>query len=185
MHDTPLDAHEHAEHAHHAVHDPFASRVTITIAVLAVVAAAAGSLETYESGGAIIEANKAVLAQDRATDEWNLFQAKSLKKNMYAIAADAGGPRSNAYAAKSKDEASGQDEAQTEAKALEKERREDLALSDKHEHRHHRLSVAATLLEIGIAICTIAIITRKQAPWIGAVTLGVLGIAGVALAYLT
>ena len=185
MHDTPLDAHEHAEHAHHAAHDPFAARVTITIAVLAVLAATAGSLETYESGGAIIEANKAVLAQDRATDEWNLFQAKSLKKNMYAIAADAGGPKADAYKAKSKDEASGQDAAQIEAKALEKERQEELALSDRHEHRHHRLSIAATLLEIGIAISTIAIITRKQAPWIGAVTLGVLGLAGVALAYLT
>jgi hypothetical protein len=186
MSDPALDAHEHAEHAQHAAHqnDPFTSRVSITIAVLAVVAAAAGSLETYESGGAIIEANKAVLSQDRATDEWNLYQAKSLKKNMYAIAADAGGAKAAVYTAKAKDEGAGQDQAQTEAKALEQEREKDLTLSDRHEHRHHRLSIAATLLEIGIAISTIAIITRKTAPWIGAVTLGVLGIVGVALAYL-
>ncbi len=92
MHDAALDAHEHSEHAQHAAHehDPFVTRVSITIAILAVIAATAGSLETYESATAIIEANKAVLAQDRATDEWALFQAKSLKKNMYAIAGDAG-----------------------------------------------------------------------------------------------
>jgi hypothetical protein len=186
MSDPALDAHEHREHAEHAAHanDPFISRVSITIAILAVVAAAAGSLEAYESASAIIEANKAVLSQDRATDEWNLFQAKSLKKNMFAIAADAGGAKAASYLAKSKDEASGQDAAQTEAKALEAEREHDLALSDVHEKRHHRLGIAATLLEIGIAISTIAIITKKRWPWIGAASLGVIGAVVAGLAYL-
>jgi len=37
-HDPALEAHEHAEHAEHAAHarDPFISRVSITVAVLAV-----------------------------------------------------------------------------------------------------------------------------------------------------
>jgi hypothetical protein len=187
MHDAALEAHEHTEHAHHAAHeqDPFVSRVSITIAILAVVAATAGSLETFESATAIIEANKAALAQDRATDEWNLYQAKSLKKNMYAIAADAGGARAADYKAKAADEASGQNGAQTEAKALEKEREQDLALSDRHERRHHRLGIAATLLEVGIAISTIAIITRQRWPWMGAVALGLAGAAVAGLAYLS
>ena len=36
-HDPALEAHEHAEHAEHAAHlrDPFISRVSITVAVLA------------------------------------------------------------------------------------------------------------------------------------------------------
>jgi hypothetical protein len=187
MSDTPLEAHEHLEHAEHAAHenDPFISRVSITIAILAVVAAAAGSLETFESASAIIEANKAVLSQDRATDQWNLYQAKSLKKNMYQIAGDAGGSKADAYKAKAKDEGVGQDSAQTAAKSLESERDHDLALSEKHERRHHRLAIAATLLEIGIAISTIAIITKSRWPWIGAASLGVVGAAVVALAYLT
>jgi hypothetical protein len=187
MHDAPLEAHEHAEHAEHAAHanDPFISRVSITIAILAVVAAAAGSLETFESASAIIEANKAVLNQDRATDQWNLYEAKSLKKNIYQIAADGGGPKADAYKAKAKDEGSGQDTAQAAAKGLETERDHDLALSDTHERRHHRLAIAATLLEIGIAVSTIAIITKKRWPWIGAASLGLLGAGAVALAYLT
>jgi hypothetical protein len=186
MNDPALEAHEHVEHAEHAAHanDPFVSRVSITIAILAVVAAAAGSLETFESASAIIEANKAVLVQDKATDAWNLYEAKSLKKNMYAIAADAGGAKADAYKAKAKDEGLGQDAAQTQAKQLEGDREQDLALSDRHERRHHRLAIAATLLEIGIAISTIAIVTKKRWPWIGAASLGVIGAAVVGLAYL-
>jgi hypothetical protein len=185
MVDLPLEAHEHAEHAEHAAHenDPFTSLVSITIAILAVIAAAAGSLETFESASAIIEANKAVLFQDRATDQWNLYEFKSLKKNIYGLAADQGGPKADADKAKSKDEAAGQDAAQAEAKALEAQRDEALKLSDRHERRHHRLAIGATLVEIGIAISTIAIITRKRWPWIGAAGLGAIGAAVALLAY--
>ena len=74
------------------------------------IAAVAGSLETYESGAAIISANEAVLNQDRATDQWNFFEAKSLKKNLYDLAADAGGAKAAGYKAKAQDEGVGQDE---------------------------------------------------------------------------
>src|ERR1700754_3697359 len=91
-HDTPLDAHEHAENAEHAAHvrDPFISKVSITVAILAVLAATAGSLETVEGGRAITESSEAVLAQDQATDAWNEYQADSLKRHMYDIAAENG-----------------------------------------------------------------------------------------------
>ena len=181
MNDPALDAREHAEHAEHAAHEnnPFISQVSITIALLAVVAAVTGSLETVESGGAIIAANEAVLAQDQATDQWSFFQAKSVKKNLYAIAADAAGPKADDYRAKAKQEGADQEKAQDEAKTLEAESRRDQALSQRHENRHHRLTVGATFLEIGIAISTIAIITRKRWPW---VISGVLGLAGAVVA---
>src|SRR5947209_8975351 len=94
-HDPALEAHEHAEHAEHAAHahDPFISRVSITIAVLAVLAASVGSLETIEAGGAITSASEAVLSQDKATDLWGEYQADSLKKHLYGLAADAGGAK--------------------------------------------------------------------------------------------
>jgi hypothetical protein len=184
--DPTLDAHDHAEHARHAAHenDPFISQVSITIAVLAVVAAVASSLEAFESGSAIIAANQAVLAQERATDQWNFYEAKSLKKNIYAIAADQGGARAADYAKKSKEEGAGQDQAQADAKTLETARDQALARSEAHEARHHRLSVAATLIEMGIAISTIAIITRRRWPWIGSALLGAAGMIVAGLAYL-
>lgn len=51
--------------------------------------------------------------------------------------------------------------------ALEDEaaRDEKLAEGPIHEHRHHWLAAAATLAEIGIAICTVAIITRRKLFW--------------------
>ncbi len=185
MSDPALDAHEHAEHAEHAAHEnnPFVSQVSITIALLAVVAAIASSLETYESASAIIEANRAVLSQDKATDAWNFFEAKSLKKNMFVLAADAGGAKAAGYLVKAKDEGAGQDVAQAQAKGLEKERDEALVASATHESRHHHLGVAATLLEMAIAISTIAIITRKRWPWVISTVLGVLGALAAGLAY--
>src|SRR5471030_1912436 len=99
-HDPALEAHENAEHAEHAAHarDPFISKVSITVAVLAVMAAAAGSLETVEGGRAITASSEAVLAQEQATDAWNEYQADSLKRHMYDIAADGGGGHTSEYA---------------------------------------------------------------------------------------
>ena len=182
----PLAAHEHLEHAEHAVHanDPFISLVSISIAVLAVIAAIVSSLETFESASAIIGANKAVLAQDQATDQWAFYEAKSIKKNLYAIAADAGGARTQDYLKKVKSEGADQDVAQAAAKKLEAAREEQIKLSEVHEGRHHRLTVGATLLEMGIALSTIAIVTKKRWPWYGSIALGGVGAVIAALTYL-
>ena len=100
----PTEHFEHAEHAEHAAHlgDPFTTMVSITIAILAVLAASVGSLETIETAGVTVAKNEAVLMQNKATDNWNFFQAKSLKKNMYEIAAAAGGPKADDFAKQAK-----------------------------------------------------------------------------------
>jgi Domain of unknown function (DUF4337) len=184
--DPALEAHEHAEHAEHAAHenDPFISRVSITIAILAVMAATIGSLETIEAGGAITSSSEAVLSQDKATDLWDEYQADSLKKHLYGIAADAGGAKAAQYAGTAKEQVGKQ--AEIKAKALEQEAERDklLSASRTHEHQHHWLTAAATLLEIGIAICTVAIVTRRRAFWIGSIGLAVGGVALCLAAYL-
>ena len=120
-HDPALEAHEHAEHAEHAAHarDPFISKVSITVAILAVLAATAGSLETVEGGRAITESSDAVLAQNEATDAWNEYQADSLKRHMYDIAAESG---LGHYHNDSLAERAAQDKARAKAEAAEKER---------------------------------------------------------------
>jgi hypothetical protein len=186
VHDPALEAHEHAEHAQHAAHehDPFISRVSITVAVLAVLAASVGSLESIEAGGAITAASEAVLAQDNATDTWNEYQADSLKRHLYGLAADAGGPNAERYKATSAEQGGKQRPLKEEATKLQSERDKLLALSRAHEHRHHWLTAAATLLEVAIAICTVAIITRKRPFWFGSLALGAAGLALFGLAYL-
>ena len=185
-HDPALEAHEHAEHAEHAAHerDGFVSRVSITVAVLAVLAATAGSLETVEAGGAITASSEAVLSQDKATDAWNEFQADSLKRHVYGIAADTGGPHAAQYKATAKDQAAKQTEIRARAQEDEAERDKLMAASARHEHRHHWLTAAATLLEIAIAICTMAIVTRKRAFWQGSLALAALGVVVLGAAYL-
>src|ERR1700760_195427 len=122
--DPALDAHEHAEHAEHAAHarDPFIAKVSITVAILAVMAAAAGSLETVEGGRAITESSEAVLAQDKATDSWNEYQADSLKRHMYEIASVAGSPKADEYAKEIGKDRESQAKAREKAEDAEKDR---------------------------------------------------------------
>ena len=186
-HDPALEAHEHAEHAEHAAHehDPFVSRISITVAVLAVMAATAGSLETVEAGRAIALSSEAVLAQEKATDAWNEYQADSLKRHMYEIAADGGGKK----AAEWKGEIpQGARRPRTRpaatAEKAEHERDADMKASTRHEDRHHWLTGSATLIEIGIALSTVAIITKRRTFWLGAIGLGEAGAILFAVAYL-
>jgi hypothetical protein len=186
-HDAALEAHEHAEHAEHAAHaaDPFTNRASITIAILAVMAAGAGSLETIEAGQAITASSKAVLAQDKATDDWAFYQAKSIKKNMYGIAAEqaSGDHVADFKKQEAKNEAD-EEKIQDKAKEEEKQREEFVEQSEKHENRHHWLTGSATALEIGIAIATVAIITKKRGFWMAAVLLGLMGLVLGGLAYI-
>ena len=185
-HDPALEAHEHAEHAEHAAHlrDPFISRVSITVAVLAVMAASAGSLETVEGGRAITESSEAVLAQDKATDSWNEYQADSLKRHMYEIASAAGGAKAQDYAREIGKDSKGQSRAREKALEAEEERNLRLRESALHERRHHWLTGAATLVEIGIALSTVAIITSRRSFWFSAMGLGGVGALLFAAAYL-
>ncbi len=184
--DPALAAHEHREHAEHAAHekDAFVTRVSITVAVLAVLAAAAGSLETVEAGGAITASSEAVLAQDKATDAWNEYQADSLKKHVYGIAAGAGGPHAAEYQATAKEQTGKQSEIKKRAQDDETERDRLMAESREHEQRHHRLTIAATLLEIAIAVCTVAIVTHRRAFWLGSLGLGAAGVVMLVVAHL-
>ncbi len=185
-HDPALEAHEQSEHAEHAAHerDPFISQVSITIAVLAVLAASAGSLETVEGGRAITASSEAVLAQDKATDAWDEFQSDSLKKHIYGIAADQGGAHADEYRKTAKDQAASQKLDRKKAEDFEKERDALRAESVMRETRHHWLTGSATLLEIGIALSTVTIITRRRPLWFGALALAVGGLVLFGMAYL-
>jgi hypothetical protein len=186
MSENPLEFREHAEHAEHAAeaHDPLITRVSITIALLAVVTAIVGSVESLETAGAILESNKATLQQGLASDQWAYYQAKGIKKRLDEMAAAAGGPGAEKAAEKAKQEGEEQKEITNKAREMEKERDEARAGADAHEARHPKLTLAAALLQISIAISTVAIITRRQWPWFTALGAGGLGIAAAVSAFL-
>lgn len=178
MSDLPTEHFEHVEHAEHAVHlaDAFLMRVSVTIAILAVIAATIGSLETVETA-AIGDKNAAVLFQDKATDTWSFYQAKSLKKNLYAIAAANGGAHAEEFDKQSQRYTADETELFAKGRDLERQTEEKLNASEVHERRHHVLTVAVTLVHIAIAVATISIIMRGQRwPWRASILLGLVGI---------
>ena len=186
--EAPTEHFEHVEHAEHAAHsgDPFLSRVSMTIAILAVAAATVGSLETIETAGAISEKNHAVLLQNKATDNWNFYQAKSIKKNMYDIAAITNPDHKDDFDRDARRNEADQKEIQDKAKELERQSDEALEASGHHEHRHHVLTIAVTFLHVSIAVATISIILRGQRwPWMTSLALGAAGVIGAAAAYLS
>lgn len=187
MSESPTEHFEHAEHAEHVAHsnDPFLARVSISIAVLAVLSAAVGSLETLETADTIREKTTAAIVQNRATDEWGQFSRESLKKTMYDIAGQTGGPTAEANRAKAKDYETRSTATQERAKELERKVHEANESSEHHEHRHQVLTISATLLHISIAIATIAIVMRtRRWPFRTALVLGILGTIGAALAFI-
>jgi len=183
---SSLDAHEDAERAEHAAEakDPHINQVAITIAILAVLAAIVGSLETVESSTAITASSRSVLYQDQATDTWNEFQADSLKKHLYGVAADQGGPNAARYKKAASDASARQTQVQIKAKALEDKREQLTALSEAAERCHHWLTAASALLEIGIGISSVSIITRQRLFWYGALGLGAGGLVLFGIAFL-
>lgn len=186
MENSPTEHFEHAEHAQHVAHigDAFLSTVSVTIAILAVLTASVSSLESIETADTISAKNDAVLFQNKETDQWNFYQAKRLKKTMYQIAAAAGGPHTADYSARVQGYEADSRTVQKEANTLDREKNAKLRESERHEYRHHFLTIGATLLQVSIAVATVSIITRgKRWPWYGSMALGATGLLVAAWAY--
>ena len=187
MDESPTEHFEQAEHAEHVAHlgDRRLILVSITIAALAVLAAAVGSLETIETAATLGAKNEAVLMQARASDAWGYYQAKSMKRNLYAALSEMAGAKAADFAAQASRYAKEQQAIQAQAKDLEADVTAALNRSEVHERRHHILTFAVTLLHIAIAVATIAIILRGMLwPWRTAIGLGAAGTFAAALAYL-
>ena len=188
MSESPTEHFEQAEHAEHVAHlgDRTLTLVSITIAILAVFAATVGSLETLETAAAFGDKNHAVLMQNKASDSWGFYQAKSLKQNLYALAAAQGGARAQEFSDNSRRYADEQKDIEKQARGFEAQSEASLASSEQHERRHHILTIAVTLLHVAIAVATITIIMRgKLWPWRSAIALGVVGAAGALYAFLS
>lgn len=187
MEELPHEHIEHAEHAEHAAHagDGFLIKVSATIAALAVIAAIISSLETVETSGVITSKNDAVLKQNQASDQWTYYQAKSLKQNMYEIAAANAGDKRDDYLKRAQRYDGEAKDIEKKAHELEEQRDHFLHQGDAHEHRHHGLTLAATLVHVGIAVTTLAIITKgRRWPWYAGMALAAAGVAKAVFTYL-
>ena len=157
------EAHELHEHAEHGAQDPSLRPVAFTMSVLAVLVAITTVL------GHRVH-TEALLYQNKATDMWNEYQAQKIRSTDTSNAADLMSVLTVAdkdkAAAKLKGYADHQakwndDFAKDQDKAKEFEKRVEEA-----EVRGTRFDLAETMLEIGLVVTSVTLLTRRRTYWI-------------------
>ncbi len=156
------EAQELQEHAEHGAHESSMRPVAFTMSVLAVLVAVTTVLGHRTH-------TEAVLDQNKATDQWNEYQAKKIRSyntglsaDMLSIIAladkDKAAKIAKSYAdhqAKWNDDLK---EGQEKAEALEKK-------VEQAEARADRFDLSEALLEIGLVITSVTLLTRSRIYW--------------------
>lgn len=183
--------HVHGPHDHeleHAAHspDPLAGRIAVMTAIFATIGALFGYMAGATQNDALMFKNEAAIRRTEASDQWNFYQAKSMKQNLAEIAAASATDPKKAefYQSEAKRYAAEKKEVEAEARRHDKAYREWNEKSEKALHPHHYLAISMTLLQIAIALASITVLTRKTWLFYGA---GLSAFAGAilgALAYL-
>ena len=127
---------------------------------------------------------EAVLAQARASDEWNLYQAKKIRQNETELAANllAQVPVRDPVAAdKLKDNYNSHLQKWKDDLAQEEDRAKDFEAEVRKAERHaNRYDLGEALLEIGLVITSITLLTRQRLYWWIGMGFGAVGIGVVA-----
>jgi hypothetical protein len=163
--------------AHHQQGDnPILVPVSVTISILAVLIAAVTLLGHRAH-------TEELLLQSQATDQWAYYQAKNIRLHETQGIADL----LTALVAQDKEKAAllrenylqevkryegDKNDIGGKAKELEKER-------DLVSRRADRFDGGEALLEVGLVICSITLLTKRRAFWFGGM---LIGLAGVGLA---
>lgn len=150
------------EHAEHGSHEPEMRPVAFTMSVLAVLVAVTTVLGHRTH-------TEAVLTQNKATDQWNFYQAHKIRASDTELISDLLGAvavsdpaaadklRKN-YADHETKWTSDLKEEQEKAEALESQ-------VDSAERRADRFDLSEALLEIGLVVTSVTLLTRGRAYW--------------------
>jgi Domain of unknown function (DUF4337) len=146
---------EHAEKAK----APFDKRVA---ASMAMIAAALALVSVFGQ----LYASEELLAQQKASDQWAFYQAKSIRRYESAIARDLfanmGGEKS---AQTAETYAKNSERYEKEGEEIQKEAREFEAESKLKGRQALRFHLGEIFLEIGIVFATLAILTKRGVMW--------------------
>ena len=156
------EAHELREHAEHGAHETTLRPVAFTMSVLAVLVAVTTVL------GHRIH-TEAVLDQNKATDQWNEYQAHKIRSNDTFLASDLLSVLSVSDKAAAEKLARGY--ADHQAKWAE-QTKDDMGKAEAleikveaAEIRATRFDLAEALLEIGLVITSVTLLTRRRIYW--------------------
>jgi Domain of unknown function (DUF4337) len=164
------------EHAEHAKHDPRLAPVTLTMAVLAVLLAAAALLGHRTH-------TEEIVLQNKVTDQWAFYQAKNIRRHNDELFADltsviaskdaeAAGKLREKYTAEAERYRDEQKELDARARELEQE-------TELARRKADRFDLGEVFLEIALVITSITLLSGRRLFW----HLGLfLGAAGVLIA---
>lgn len=183
----PREDHEKMEEIREGHDDPkhkdWMRLISLSTAVLAVVAAIAALMSGSLVNEALFRSSEAVEAQAQASDQWAYYQAKGIKGNTAKQTADllAASPAANVtLAAHYREEAtryaSEQGEAKKSAEEFEKKRTERNAEANELMHQHHKFAYCVTVTQVAIALSAIAALTRNRPVWYGSLAAGAIGV---------
>ncbi|HWE86302.1 MAG TPA: DUF4337 domain-containing protein [Terracidiphilus sp.] len=175
------EAGELQEHAEHGAQESSLRPVAFTMSVLAVMVAVTTVLGHRTH-------TEAVLDQNKATDQWNFYQAHKMRSNDTFLAADLlsvvtiadkekAAKLAKSYADHQAKWTDDMNEAQEKAKDLEKE----VALA---ERRADRFDLGEALLEIGLVITSVTLLTRSRVYWYFGIAFAVAGVLSAGAAFL-
>lgn len=155
--------HDHAvEHAGHQA--GLGQQVAIFTAVLATVGAIVSFFGGDTQNKALLFKNEAVLERAEASDQWNFYQAKSMKQNLAELAAaiNTDPKKVEFYQGEAKRYAADKKDIEKDARKHEASSKKYNELSEKALHPHHYLAISMTLLQIAIALASITVLTQKR-----------------------
>ena len=159
---TEEELQEHAEHAH----DPFDKKVAASMAVIAAALAVVSVLGHFCT-------TEELMSQQKASDQWAYYQAKSIRRYESGFVADIlAAVKAPEVAQKYKANVAKYDSDTKEIseKATDLERERDLR------HRQAlRLDIGEVFLEIAIVLASLAILAKRPFLWWGGLASGSVG----------
>jgi hypothetical protein len=188
----PNEAQELQEQAEHAEHEQTLRPVALTMTILAVLVAVVTVLGHRTHTDAILNQTRAAVEQNKAADEWAFYQAHKIRANDTDLVSDLMGVLAIANKDEAKKKAKGYadhqqkwatDLKESEDRAHEREKKvtEYEEKVEKAEARADRFDLGEVLLEIGLVITSITLLTRRRAYWFAGLCFSAAGIAAAVL----
>lgn len=181
------EAQELQENAEHGAHESTLRPVAFTMSLLAVLVAVTTVLGHRTHTAAIIEQTRAAVEQNRATDMWGFYQAKNIRStatelngNLLDVLSVSDRKTTEKFKAnyekKQKKWEEDLQEAEAQAREHEAKVKECEAAVSAAEERANRFDLAEALLEIGLVITSVTLLTRRRIYWYLGLTFSAAGI---------
>lgn len=161
--------------------------VTLSIVIMAVIAAIATQWSGKYSGRVLVQLNNATFFQAKASDQWGYYQAKSIKQNLYEVSraqpSKTGDTNDPAVAKVLKDfndkiTKYEKDKADIKAEAdrLEHDRDAARKIADENSAKGAGMGLAVSLFSVSIALSSICTVTKKKPLWFFSMALSAVAI---------